>query len=59
MPAMHDYNTCLMLKYSFKIKYHKKFQSRQKTKKNFNKIPQLLLLLMDRFQQISTYMKDI
>ena len=27
--------------------------------KTFNKIPQLLLLLKDRFQQISTYMKDI
>ena len=27
--------------------------------KIFNKMPQLLLLLMDRFQQISTYMEDI
>ena len=27
--------------------------------KIFNEIPQLLLLLMDQLQQISTYMKDI
>ena len=57
MPAMHDYRTCLILKYSFKIKYYKKIFYRDI--KIFNKIPQLLLLLMDRFQQISTYMKDI
>ena len=56
MPAMHDYNTCLMLKYSFKIKEYKNFNHDIKI---FNKILQLLLLLMDRFQQISTYMKDI
>ena len=30
MPAMHDYSTCLILKYSFEIKYYKKFQSRHK-----------------------------
>ena len=30
MPAMHDYNTCLMLKYTFKMKKHEKFQSRHK-----------------------------
>ena len=35
MPAMHDYSTCLILKYSFKIKYYKKFQSRYK---NFQQI---------------------
>ena len=56
MPAMHDYNTCLMLKYTFKMKQHKNFNHDIKI---FNEIPQLLLLLMDRFQPINTYMKDI
>ena len=56
MPAMHESNTCLMLKYTFKMKKHKNFNHDIKI---FKEILQLLLLLMDRFQQISTYMKDI
>ena len=56
MPAMHDYRTCLILKYSFKIKYYKKFQSRHKI---FQRNSSIAPLFNDQFQQISTYMKDI
>ena len=38
---MHDYITCLILKYSFKIKKYKKFQSRHKNfKQNSSIAPQ-------------------